>query len=492
MTLYNDLTQAGYPGPESQIVADAFPGAVGTAWLFGLEQIAQTLEAGTKPQLPIAPAAEPWKTIYGHMLANGTDPSHAYSAALSLWPGQVASAIETIVGVWTVKWQKAHPGTAAPAKKHKHTKTAEYIHALTQMGYTFRLNELMDTVEVSGHPINDPLAAEIRCRLRDMGLIYVNVAEDAYLAYSRRNTFHPIRDYLNSLAWDGMPHISALAAHVTDEYGVFEQWLRKWMIGAVAKAMDSHQNAVMVWDGPQGIGKSQLVHWLCPPAVAHYFSESSLDLRDKDSQIRLAGTWIWELGEFGQTIRHVDREALKSFVSQKTVKVRKPYDKFDTRKPALASMIGTVNNESGILDDPTGSRRFWVTRIQKINWDYTKLDINQAWAEAVAAYKAGEPWRLTQVERERSEEINSFYEVEDPVEYALLKLYYVDKTRMDLWTATGEIVAQLEGQLKYPSTKSLTMALSQTATRLGLKKSKVRQQGKPPVSGYFGVGSKGP
>ncbi len=492
MTLYNDLTQAGYPGPEAQIVADAFPGEVGTAWLFGLEQIAQTLETGQKPQLPIPPAAQPWKTIYGHMLANGTDPSHAYATALGLWPGQVASAIETIVGVWTVNWQKSHPTVSSAPKKRKHTKTAEYIQALTQMGYTFRLNELMDTVEVSGQPISDPLAAEIRCRLRDMGLIYVNVAEDAYLAYARRNTFHPIRDYLSALVWDGMPHISALAAHVTDEYGVFEQWLRKWMIGAVAKALNEHQNAVLVWDGAQGIGKSQLVHWLCPPAVSRYFSESALDLRDKDNYIRLAGTWLWELGEFGQTIRHVDREALKNFVSQKTVKVRKPYDRFDTFKPALASMIGTVNNESGILDDPTGNRRFWVTRIHKIDWAYTRLDVNQLWAEAAAAYKAGEPWTLTPVERERSEEINSFYEVEDPVEYALLKLYFVDRSRMDLWTPTGEIVAALEGQLKYPSTKSLTMAMAQTATRLGLRKSKIRQQGKPPVSGYHGIGSKGP
>jgi len=491
MTLYNDLTQAGYPGPEAQIVADAFPGEVGTAWLFGLEQIAQTLETGTKPQLPIPPAAEPWKTIYGAMSANGNDPSHAYAAALGNWPGQVASAIETIVGVWTIKWQKAHP-TAAPAKKRKHTKTAEYIQALTQMGYTFRLNELMDTIEVNGRPISDPVAAEIRCRLRDAGFIYVNNAEDAYVAYARRNTYHPIRDYLSALVWDGMPHISALAAHVTDEYSVFEQWLRKWLIGAVAKAFRGDQNAVLVWDGPQGLGKSQLVRWLCPPALDTYFSEASLDLKDKDSYIRLVNTWIWELGEFGQTLRRLDRETLKNFVTMQTVRVRKPYDRYDIHKPALAAMIGTVNNESGILDDPTGSRRFWVTRIKRIDWAYTRLDVNQVWAEAVAAYRAGEKWQLDTVERERSEEINSFYEVDDPIEYVLLKFFFVDKTRLDLWTPTGEIVAQLEPQLKYPSTKALSMALSQTATRLGLKKGKVRQGGKPPMSGFFGVGPKGP
>lgn len=492
MSLYNDLTNAGYPGPESQIVADAFQNEVGSAWLFGLEQIAQTLETGQKPQLPIPPASEPWKTIYGRMMANGADPGHAYADALKAWPGQVASAIETIVGVWTMNWQKAHPTTSAAPKKRKHTKTAEYIQAMTQMGYTFRLNELVDTIEVNGAPISDPMAAEIRCRLRDIGLIYVNNAEDAYIAYARRNVYHPIRYYLNSLTWDGMPHISALAAHVTDEYGVFELWLRKWLIGAVAKAYRGLQNSVLVWDGPQGIGKSQLVRWLCPPALSQYFSEASLDLKDKDSYIRLVNTFVWELGEFGQTLRRLDRETLKNFVTMQSVKVRKPYDRYDTNKPALASMIGTVNNESGILDDPTGSRRFWVTRIQRIDWAYTSLDINQIWAEAVAAYNTGEKWQLDRGQAEQSEEINSFYEVDDPVEYVLLKLFFVDKARHDLWTPTGEIIAQLEPHLKYPSTKALSMALSQTATRMGLKKGKTRQVGKPPVSGFYGIGAKSP
>src|SRR6266508_990461 len=89
------------------------------------------------------------------------------------------------------------------------------IERLRTLGYEFRLNSCSDTVEVNGRPITDMLAAEIRMRLRDIGLAKkIAAAEDAYIAEAKKNSYHPVTDYLNALTWDGEDHIAALASHL--------------------------------------------------------------------------------------------------------------------------------------------------------------------------------------------------------------------------------------------------------------------------------------
>lgn len=127
-----------------------------------------------------------------------------------------------------------------------------------------------------------------------------------------------------------------------------------------------------------------------------YFIEAPINTDDKDSEIRLISAWIWEVSELGATTRKADYEALKAFLTTRKVTVRKPYGRHDISKPALASFIGTINNSSGIFSDPTGSRRFLVSKIEEINWDYSvSIDPTDVWAEAMAAYLAGESWKLT-------------------------------------------------------------------------------------------------
>lgn len=477
------LINAGFPAGEAGIVGGAFPNEPVLEFLGGLEQIAQALADQAKPQL-VPPGAEPWKTIHGHMLSNGAQPEDAYEHALQLWSAPIRMAVEAVVSLKLADLLSAKQQQGGGKKRR--AKTAEYIAALRSLGYSFRMNDINDSVEVNGCPLSDPQAAEIRSRMRDIGFEYVNVMEDAYLAEAHRHRHHPVREYLAGLKYDGSQHIRALAAHFTDRYGVFESWLRHWLIGAVAKALHGKQNVVLVLDGPQGIGKSLFVKWL-GSGLPDFYTEAALSLDDKDTYIRLMSTWIWEVAEFGQTLRKYDREALKNFITLHAVTVRRPYGRYDITKPALASMIGTVNNEVGILDDPTGSRRFLVTHVDQIDWDYTKLDVHQVWAEAHALYLAGEPWQLTPEERARSAEINALYELEDPVEGLLLKYFKVDPKNSMLWTSSQEILSNLEAMGLKGTSKMNSMMLAVTMRRLGCERKKMQNSQKQRVWGYNGV-----
>ncbi|MFQ5620177.1 MAG: VapE domain-containing protein, partial [Rhodospirillales bacterium] len=303
---------------------------------------------------------------------------------------------------------------AAMESSRGRVKTAEYLKALAGLGYTFRLNACNDKLEVNGQPMTDGLAAKIRGQMRDAGYEHVNVMQDAYLGHAYDNQYHPIRDYLNGLKYDGGPHIDTLATYFEDAHQnsrlpdhpcpVFHTWLRRWLIGAVAKVFKAEQNPMLVLDGRQDLGKSYFAHWLCP--LPDYFIESAIDPADKDSRIRLISYWLWEVAELGATTRRADREALKAFISTRRVTVRAPYGRNDITKPSMASLIGTINNESGFLSDPTGNRRFLTCTLTKINWDYADMDPAGIWAEAVHLYRAGESWRLTKAERELRDSLN--------------------------------------------------------------------------------------
>jgi predicted P-loop ATPase len=306
------------------------------------------------------------------------------------------------------------------------------------------MNELDDSIETAGKILNDGLQAEIRCLMRDMKFKSMAAVTDAYTMNAYHNRYHPIKDFLNALAWDGADHIAALAKHFTcsdtpvvysngTTTSVIHAFLKRWLVGAVGKVYEQAQNVTLTMAGPQGIGKSFVAKWLCSP-MRDFFNEGQLDPDGKETDRRLATTWIWEIGELGATTRRSDVNALKNKLTQETVKFRVPYGHSDVIKPVLTSFIGTVNPDGrGFLVDKTGNRRFAVVNITAIDHGYSKaIDAAQIWAQAVALYRAGEPWRLTPEERATQEGINAEHTTEDALTMIMGALFHIDPTN-DNW-----------------------------------------------------------
>lgn len=363
------------------------------------------------------------------------------------------------------------------------TRPAEVLQLLTKLDYHFRLNQCTQYIEVNDVPMSDGEAATIRLKLREHNVNNFQLVKDVISSAAEQNKYHPVKDYLKSIKYKrGLP-IAALAAHVTDTDGVFGTWLRRWLIGACAKVFLAEQNPMLVMDGEQGIGKSEFSRWLCP--LKDYFIESAINPDDKDHRLRLAGCWIWEVAELGATVRRADREALKSFISQRSVRVRPPYGHSDVTLDALASLIGTVNDEAGILNDPTGSRRFLICQVVKIDWDYTKkIRLDQVWAEAYAAFLDGEAWQLTRTEDKQAQDINERYETEDPIEGLLKQHYRVDARRVTWWEPTATVLERLYGLSGV--TRSNSFALGGCCRRLKLQR--VRREWKEQwLWGYTGL-----
>jgi len=365
---------------------------------------------------------------------------------------------------------------------------------LAAWGYTFATNDLDDAIWCNGEPMNDALAAQIRTTARNHGYgapgargapppPSIVAMEDAYTAMAHRNRFHPIRDYLNGLTWDGKDRFGQLVLclqspqeNITYPDGKQKLWasvaLYRWLQAAIAKVMTAGQvqAPMLVLSGPQGCGKSTLARWLCP--LPQYFIEAPIDPDSKDDLFVLTRRFIWEVSELGATTRRRDREALKAFLTRQEVTARKPYGRYEITKPAICAFVGTVNSAGGFLSDPTGARRFVVLEISAINLAYQTLDRDQLWAQMMAAYRQHpEHWRMHPAEIEAQRNAAEAAAVDYPYQHVLTALYEFDAKQdgADWFLPTGEIITALQAA-DVSWNESQHGALAGTLTALGAKK----------------------
>jgi putative DNA primase/helicase len=363
-------------------------------------------------------------------------------------------------------------------------KTSHYVALLRKEGYAFRMNELDNSVECNEEPLTDDMESSLRCLLHNYGLRRFQIARDAYIDEARRHRYHPVRKYLESLQWDGQDHIAQFCSCFEDPTGNFAVFFRRWIVGAVARAYEMTQNRVLIIDGPQGIGKSHAVSWLASP-MRDYYIEGAVNPDSKDHLLRLAQIWVWEISELGNTTRKADADALKDFLTQGTITVRKPYGRLEIKKPALASFIGTVNAVGGILNDPTGSRRFMTAYVGRIDWNYAKESPDQLWAQALVLYRQGEAWHLLPEEARQAQAINDEYTIEDPIIDYIRRHFEIDPRRNDWFTPTIEIIDCLKTEgCRFVSDKLAAMAIS--AALFPIKPTQ-RRTGGQPVRGYPGI-----
>lgn len=379
-------------------------------------------------------------------------------------------------------------------------RTIDYLLAMQAGGIQLRLNEMNSRLEAWGgldllpkepEPLSDIYQDVILNWLTDVGHIGQDRMMRAISEAGAANRYHPIKDYLNSLTWDGGDHLGKFLGHLRFNPaigdGVGRLFFRRWLIGAVAKVMEQGQNFMLVLDGDQGIGKSYLVRWLCP--LSRFFIEGAIHPDDKDSYLRLMSHWIWEVGELEGTTRRSDRAALKDFITRQEVTVRAPYGRHDITRPAVASLIGTINEDgAGFLNDPTGTRRFAVVKLDAIDFDYTTVPIGQLWAQIYTLYQDGEKWELTGNERAAQHAVNARYEADSPVEQYLRKVFAWDKAasmRQENFLPALDIMDELRLAGLSGNERANLMEISTILKRDGLVKARVKG-----MTGFYGMAKK--
>lgn len=227
------------------------------------------------------------------------------------------------------------------------------------------------------------------------GITGKSVIEDAFAETLLHNEFHPVRNYLESLTWDGVPRVDQLFIKYlgANDTELIRAMTRKTLVGAVARIFKPgcKFDYVLMLVGAQGIGKSSLIALL----GGEWFTDSLEDVRGKDSYEQIQGSWIIELGELA-ALRKADVEAVKRFVSTQSDKFRQAYAKRSREFPRQCIFIASTNVDDP-LKDSTGNRRFWPVQVGIHPVDLAErmnFPRDQIWAEAVQRYKEKEPLML--------------------------------------------------------------------------------------------------
>jgi len=231
-----------------------------------------------------------------------------------------------------------------------------------------------------------------------------------------KNSFHPVRDYLNGLSWDGEPRLDHL---LVDYLGAADTdyvhaVTRKALVAAVARVFEPGVkfDYVLTLIGKQGIGKSTILKKL----GRQWYSDSFGTITGKEAFEQIQGVWIVEMGELAG-LKKAEMETVKHFISKQEDRYRVAYGRRVENFPRQCVFFGTTNNLD-FLRDPTGNRRFWPvdtlqeTPTRDVFSDLTEDEVNQIWAEALWRYRQGETLYLppaleaiaTEIQEQHSEQ----------------------------------------------------------------------------------------
>ena len=285
------------------------------------------------------------------------------------------------------------------------------------------------------------------------------------VAHTRR--FHPIREFLGALQWDGKSRIDKWLIHALGESpeslpAAMVEYLqivgRCLLLGMVNRVMEPgcKFDYCPVFEGVGGLRKSTLVEIL---GGSEYFSDTPFEVgRGKEAQEQVAGLWVYEIAELSHFSK-ADVAAIKGFISSKVDRYRVAYGTTVSTFPRQVILVGTTN-ENTYLRDRSGNRRFWPIPVRNaINTPWVAKYRDQLLAEAVVLYHQGAVYVPTADQEKRL-----FYPMQESrlVETAVLSELLHVLTRSPVATGIGSIVNELTG---FVTISQLVLALGVDAAK---------------------------
>lgn len=362
-----------------------------------------------------------------------------------------------------------------------------YLRNVPGLGRTFCFNELSGEVEWNGRAVTDEDYVDVRLMIEAAG--YQPDKSDIPPAVARLaqdRTYHPVRDYLDALKWDGKPRLNHWLRDMlgAPNHPLMEVFGAKFMTGAVARVYDPgcQMDNMIVLEGAQGLGKTTAVGALFG---RDYMTSGVSDFGSKEAAIAIQGRWVVEIAELAALNRSDIRDA-KKFISETIDRYRPVHGRNTISRPRRCVFVGTTN-EHQYLKDGTGNRRYWPVPCTRIDVDGIKAARDQLWAEAVARFRGNELWWIT-----------------DQSELDLAQAAQADRVEEDVWASpidqwlaapnqsctsfvlTSEILLEALHVPVDKQNKALEMRVAEHLSKRGWARKKQRIPGVPkPRWGYL-------
>lgn len=268
--------------------------------------------------------------------------------------------------------------------------------------------------------------------------------DDALRVRFNQRRYHPVREKIQSITWDGKPRIKRFLIEwlKVDDCPYSEEVSRLIFAGGIHRAFRpgcKFEDMAVLIGKKQGEGKSTIIRWL---AMDDKFFREVNEIDGQRGVEAVEGGWICEVSELLALKRTKEVEAAKSYFSRQTDTYRKPYDKRVTENPRQCIFIGTTNTAE-FLTDKTGNRRYYPVECNSSGRDLFEHKaeiqeyIEQCWAEAYALYQKGELPPVLDKSILPEAQYRQECALEDDYRAGMIKAYLDDK-------AEGESVCIIE------------------------------------------------
>jgi len=305
------------------------------------------------------------------------------------------------------------------------------------------MKPLVPVADFVPHAVRDTELDELQEYLQLAGLATLasGVVRQGVDLRAERCKFHPVRDYLGALQWDGTRRLPTfLAAYFGAEPTPYTRAVgQMFLIAMTARIFKPGCQAdyMLILEGPQGDLKSTACRILGGP----YFSDHMPDLAEgKDVSQHIRDKWLIEVSEM-HAMGRAEASQLKAFLTRQIEIYRPSYGRApNVSEPRQCVFIGTTN-KAAYLRDETGGRRFWPVITGTIDVAALARDRDQLFAEATHQFRAGAPWwpdKQFEIEHIRPEQDDRFEADpwENPIEEFLNE---GDQTRVTISQIAGAL-----------------------------------------------------
>jgi predicted P-loop ATPase len=262
----------------------------------------------------------------------------------------------------------------------------------------FGYDQMLQTIVNPPKPIEDPDIFEVHEWLQANGLnrVGLDVVREAVEIVAREHPFHPLRDKLDALVWDGVPRLTEWVIHYlgAEDNEYHRQIGFRWPIAMVARVFrpGCKSDYMLVLEGPQGALKSQAMEAL----ACGYYSDSLPDLASDAVRLsmHLRGKWLIEVSELSAFVHsRIESAHLKAFITRKEEIYTPKFGHYEVVEPRQCLLCGTTNDDH-YLKDETGNRRYWPVKCGVVRLNEFRLVVDQILAEAVEEFRKDTPWWL--------------------------------------------------------------------------------------------------
>lgn len=276
---------------------------------------------------------------------------------------------------------------------------------------------------------------------KGLGALYINLMGE-------NNQINTFKNIMDNVTWDGTDRLESFykTIEVEEEYlEVRDLYLLKWLQQMLYLTLYDGRRKIarnlLVFQSSQKIGKSTWLMSLLPDHLSQYIGEGlELDPTSSTKMLMCFKKIFAELGELEQSFKKADINQFKAIFGRTKDELNIKYLPHPVTYTRTTSFLGTVN-EINFLKDKTGSTRFLVLPVKKVN-GYHGIDMLQVYKQIIETIGYID-FELNEEQSERQRVINQEFEQPDIMDEMFTNVFETEFIEGGEYMSCTEILEQI-------------------------------------------------